>query len=150
MNNINTLNKALINTEYDEISLTDLVLAEIYDLSELFGVDLKLDKNKVEYKLKMAMLGELINTIREKDIEASEEIISFLDEHNSSEELYQKIDFLLTEFSVLNPELVRSMAFNIPELLDLIEINIADELIVQRILDISDRLENAYIKLNLK
>ncbi len=139
-----------INIDLENISISDLVLLEIYDLLELFGLEIELEKNYVDYKIQMAMLGKLISMIREKDIETSEEIINFLDEHNSPEELYQKINFLLSEFTALNPELLRSIAYDIPELLDLAEVNISDELIIQRVLQVSDRLENSYNQLNLR
>jgi len=149
MNKEISININSANIDFSEIELVDLVMAELYDLSELFGIELKLDRDWINYRLKMALLGELISVIREKDIEVNDEIIGFLNDHSSSEELYQKIDFLLLEFIYLHPELLRSISYSIPELLELREINIADELIIQRILELSQRLKLVYNKLNI-
>lgn len=142
----------ILNTrklDLEKIEISDLIMQELQDLSELFGIDLELERDLIDYKIKMAMLGELITHIKQHGDDIGQEITDFLDEHNSPEELYAKINFVLAEFVSLHPSIIKSLAFDIPEILDLVDVNISDELIIQRMLIIADRLEQSYYQLNL-
>ena len=133
----------------DQIDISDLVYLAIEDVFQLYGMEMPIQKPFVDYKITIALLGELLQYTKELHRDLYQELVEFLDEHSSVEELYSKIQYILTEFTSLHPRMLKSIAFDISETLHLQETGIAEEFLVQKILLVASQLERSYAQLYL-